>query len=126
MKPYRPFFALATCLSLGCAVTAGRIQPDTTTVWVRSHNKRAVDVYLLCGSIDAVRLGTVEEKGFGGFEIPAERLECVHGLNFFLVPRNFGRGYWVGPVRPRPDEAIQLVIERYAGLSSAQGMYDRR
>jgi hypothetical protein len=118
--------AVATCLSLGCALAPGRVPPAPTSVWVRSHNQSSVDVYLLCGSHDAQWLGTVSEKGSDAFEIPAGQPFCVQGLNFFLVHRKLGRGYWVGPLRPQPSQAIELVIEKYAGLSSARLLYDPR
>jgi hypothetical protein len=122
----RPIAALATCLSLGCALAPGRLPPAPTSVWVRSHNQSNVDVYLLCGSHDAQWLGTVSEKGSDAFEIPAGQPRCVEGLNFFLVDRHLNRGYWVGPLRPQRSQAIELVIERYAGLSSARLRYDPR
>lgn len=122
----KPIVALATCLSLGCALAPGRLPPAPTSVWVRSHNQSSVDVYLLCGSHDAQWLGTVSEKGSDAFEIPAGRPHCWQGLNFFLVHRKLGRGYWVGPLRPERSQAIELVIEKYAGLSSARLFYDPR
>jgi hypothetical protein len=114
---------LAACLMLGCAPAPGGLQPEPTPVWVRSHNTQPVDVYLLCGSRDARWLGTVGERGADAFEIPAGQPRCVEGLNFFLVVQNFGWGYWVGPFRPQRSQAVQLVIEKYAGLSSAQLVY---
>jgi hypothetical protein len=39
-----------------------------------------------------------------------------------LVRRN-GRGYWVGPFRHR-GARVELVIEKYAGLSSARLIED--
>jgi len=116
----KPIVALATCLSLGCALAPGRLPPAPTSVWVRSHNQRSMEVYLLCGSHDAQWLGTVSEKGSDAFEIPDGKSPCVEGLNFFLVDRYLNRGYWVGPLRPQRSQTIQLVIEKYAGLSSAQ------
>jgi hypothetical protein len=116
----RAFMTLAACLSLGCAGAQARHQPGPTPVWVRSHNTHPVDVYLLCGSRDARWLGTVGEKGADAFEIPAGQEPCVQGYQFFLVVRNLGRGYWVGPVQPGRSYGIQMVIEKYAGLSSAQ------
>jgi hypothetical protein len=112
--------ALATSLSLGCALAPARLEPVPTPVWVRSHNQSPVDVYLLCGDRDARWLGTVGVKGSEALEIPAGLGPCVQGLNFFLVVQNFGRGYWVGPVRPLRSQAVSLVIEKYAGLSTAQ------
>jgi hypothetical protein len=41
------------------------------------------------------------------------------GLNFFLVVRRQGRGYWAGPVWPQAGTHIEVVIEKYAGLSMA-------
>jgi hypothetical protein len=84
-----------------------------------------VDVYLLCGDHDARWLGTVSEKGSDAFEIPAGQTSCVEGLNFFLVDHYVGRGYWVGPLRPQRSQVIQLVIEKYAGLSSARLVDER-
>ena len=112
--------ALATLVSVGCALGSRSMPPQPTPVWVRSHNRSPVDVYLLCGSSNARWLGSVWEKGSEAFEIPIEQPYCVQGLNFFLVVRNFDRGYWVGPLRPGEDDAINLVIERYAGLSNAR------
>jgi hypothetical protein len=43
----------------------------------------------------------------------------VEGLNYFLVVRESGRGYWVGPFRPERSAHIDLVVEKYAGLSRA-------
>ena len=42
----------------------------------------------------------------------------MEGLNFFLVVQESGRGYWVGPFRPERSAHVDLVIEKYAGLSS--------
>jgi hypothetical protein len=111
---------LAAFLTLGCAPAPGGLQPEPTPVWVRSHNSRPVDVYVMCGNQDARWLGTVGERGADAFELPAGQSQCVEGLNFFLVVQTFGRGYWVGPFRPQQSQAVQLVIEKYAGLSSAQ------
>jgi hypothetical protein len=61
----------------------------------------------------------VSQKGNAAFEFSAETARCVSGLNFFLVARDRGRGYWVGPVWPRAGGQIDLVIEKYAGLSYA-------
>lgn len=115
----KPLVALATLVSIGCALESPSMPPQPTPVWIRSHNRSPVDVYLLCGSSDARWLGTVPEKGSEAFEILLGQPYCAQGLNFFLVVRKFGRGYWVGPFRPSRGDAIDLVIERYAGLSSA-------
>jgi hypothetical protein len=82
-----------------------------------------VDVYLLCGDRDAEWLGRVGDEESHIFDIPAERGRCVSGLNFFLLLRGQKRGYWVGPVYPAPGANIVLVIEKYAGLSSAATSY---
>jgi hypothetical protein len=79
-----------------------------------------VDVYLLCGDRDAQWLGVVHSKEAELFEIPTSRARCLQGLNFFLVPRDFNRGYWVGPFRPRTGSSVHLTIEKYAGLSMAR------
>jgi hypothetical protein len=113
--------ALAAALSLGCAAGgAGTGSTGPTPVWVRSHNRSVVDVYLLCGDRDAVWLGEVSGRGAAAFEMPAGQASCIRGHNFFLVLRNGGRGYWAGPVRPRNGGLVELVIEKYAGLSSAR------
>jgi hypothetical protein len=111
--------ALAVVFSLACAIPPATARPDTA-VWVHSHNASEVDVYLLCGDQDARWLGLVPEKGAAAFEIPAAQTRCPWGLNFFLVVRSQGRGYWAGPVRPQGSTHIELVIEKYAGLSTAQ------
>jgi hypothetical protein len=105
--------------SFACGLASGASMRDPTPVWVRSHNASSVDVYLLCGSHDARWLGSVGERGADAFEIAAEERRCAEGLNFFVVVRKLGRGYWVGPFRPRGPQGVQLVIEKYAGLSSA-------
>jgi hypothetical protein len=77
---------------------------------------------LLCGDRDARWLGTIGVKGSDAFEIPAGLPTCVRGLNFFLVVQKMNRGYWVGPFRPLPSQAVDLVVEKYAGLSTARLM----
>lgn len=116
----RPQIALATALSLGCALAPGGTEVQPTSVWARSHNRSAVDVYLLCGDRNARWLGAVSKKGAQSLEIPAGDTRCAQGLNFFLVHQSSGRGYWVGPIRPMGGEQVDLVIEKYAGLSSAR------
>jgi hypothetical protein len=93
---------------------------------VRSHNGGDIDVYLLCGERDAELLGVVNSKEAGLFEIPASRARCVQGLNFFLVPVDYRRGYWVGPLRPIIGSGIHLTIEKYAGVSTARLVGDAR
>jgi hypothetical protein len=89
-------------------------------VRVRSHNRSHVDVYLACGDSDPIRLGVAPPDQSVAFEIPPREAECARGLRFFLVVYEQGRGYWAGPVRPRWGSTIQLVIEKYAGLSTAE------
>lgn len=89
------------------------------SVWVRSHNRSAVEVYLLCGDRNARRLGVVSQKGTEAFEISGGDPYCPRGLNFFLVVENSGRGYWVGPLRPDGPIHVDLVIGKYAGHSQA-------
>ncbi len=113
-------FALAAALSLACAIPRSAGQPVSIPVSVISNNRSSVDVYLLCGDRDAQWLGVVHGKEQGLFEVPTSRARCVHGLNFFLVPRNFNRGYWVGPIRPGAGSNIRLTIEKYAGSSFAR------
>jgi hypothetical protein len=110
--------ALAVMLS-GCAALQPGTAPSTLPISVRSHNRSDVDVYLLCGDQDAEWLGVVGQKETQVFEIAAEQARCVSGLNFFLVSRRHNRGYWVGPLHPAPGAAIELIIERYAGSSTA-------
>jgi len=113
--------AFAALLLPACGVAPRSTQAVPTPVWVvsRSHNRSAVDVYALCGKLDATWLGVVSEQGSDAFEVPARQARCAQGLNFFLVVRNQGRGYWVGPFRPEPGASVHLVIEKYAGLSTA-------
>lgn len=107
-------------LSLGCILAPRRLPPYATPVWVRSHNQSRVDIYVLCGSAGARWLGSVDKEGSDAFEIQAGRAQrCAPGLNFFLVVRATHRGHWVGPFRPARGDGVQLVIEKYAGLSNA-------
>jgi hypothetical protein len=108
-----------TILSLGCMPGPGGTPASPTSVWARSYNRSPVDVYLLCGSHDARKLGIIQASGTETFEIPAAQGFCVEGLNFFLVVRQFGGGYWVGPFQPERSTHVNLVIEKYAGLSTA-------
>jgi hypothetical protein len=112
--------AVGTVLLLGCALAENDSRRLPTPIWVRSHNISAVDVYLLCGDHDAQWLGAVQGREREAFEIPASYPYCVQGLNFFLIVRRLGRGYWVGPFRPQRGARVDLVIEKYAGLSSAR------
>src|SRR5262245_32641309 len=114
--------AISIVFSLGCALTQPRPQRFPTPIWVRSHNASSVDVYLLCGDHDAEWLGVVEAKQSEAFEIPVGHPDCWEGSNFFLVVRKSGWGYWVGPFRPQRDSRVDLVIEKYAGLSAARVM----
>jgi hypothetical protein len=115
---------IAALLSLGCALAPRRLPPYATPVWVRSHNARPVEVYLLCGSAGAERLGTVREKGSDAFRIPPGRAQrCAAGLNFFLLVPAAHRGYWVGPFRAARGYGVHLVIEKYAGLSDVSVVY---
>jgi hypothetical protein len=119
------FLRLAVALvAYGCALAPGGLPPQPTPVWIRSHNRNPVDVYLLCGGSDAVWLGAILAHASDAFEIPAGRQNCAVGLSFFVVVRNMGRGYWVGPFRPRRGQVLDLVIEKYAGLSSARVRYE--
>jgi hypothetical protein len=112
--------AFTGLLLLGCAIPRGVGEPLSIPISVSSHNKSSVDVYLLCGDRDAAWLGVVHSKEMGLFEVPTTRARCVQGLNFFLVPRDFNRGYWVGPFKPGTGSSIHLTIEKYAGLSAAR------
>ena len=114
---------LAGLLTLGCALPQNAGELSTIPVSVRSHNKSSVEVYLLCGDREAHLLGVVQGKESGLFEIPASQARCVHGLNFFLVHLDMNRGYWVGPVPMQTGSSVNLVIEKYAGLSAAQVGY---
>jgi hypothetical protein len=111
--------AYAAALSLGCSILP-KGPPPPVPVWVRSHNRSHVDVYLACGDRDPIWLGVAPPDQSVAFEIPARQAECSRGLNFFLVVWEQGRGYWAGPVRPRWGAPIQVVIEKYAGLSTAE------
>jgi hypothetical protein len=120
--------AAIAMFSPGCAGLPASTDPAAAQSWVtgRSHNRSEVDVYLLCGERDARWLGAISPRGTAAFEIPAASSYCIRGLNFFLVVRNQGRGYWVGPVRPRTGGYVELVVEKYAGLSAAREVGQRR
>jgi hypothetical protein len=120
----RTCLGLATVLSAGCALAPGGPDPGPTPVSVRSHNRSAVDVYLLCGDRNARWLGEVAGKAAEALEIPAGQESCLRGLNFFLVVRPSGWGYWVGPFQPGKGGRVELVIEKYAGFSSARLLRD--
>jgi hypothetical protein len=109
---------LAATMLPGCALPA-TTQTSHVSVWARSHNRRAVDVYLLCGDRDASWLGVVGPKEAAVLDFAYARTRCAMGLNFFLVARDINHGYWVGPMYPQAGSEIELVIEKYAGLSSA-------
>jgi hypothetical protein len=115
----KPLPLLIIGMALGCAGLPGTAQPSPISVWVRSNNRSPVDVYLLCGQRQARHLGVVTEKGRDLFEVPGGQPFCAWGLNFFLVVRNSGRGYWVGPFRPSGPAQVDLAIGKYAGLSQA-------
>jgi hypothetical protein len=129
LRPCRPVWRAAVALLVaGCAVVPRSTEALPTLIPISGHsnNRSDVDVYLMCGDRDARRLGVVPKKGGAAFEIPAEAARCASGLNFFLVAWDRGRGYWAGPVRPRAGEQIDLVIEKYAGLSTARVRGDFR
>ena len=109
---------LAATMESGCALPM-TTQTSQVSVWARSHNRRTMDVYLLCGDRDARWLGVVGPKEAAALDFPYAQTRCAQGLNFFLVARDFNHGYWVGPMYPRAGSRIDLVIEKYAGLSSA-------
>jgi hypothetical protein len=108
-------------LLLGACALVARVDPAAKTpVGVRSHNASDVDVYLLCGDRDPQWLGTVPKQGAAEYAISRERRLCALGLNFFLLVQTQEKGYWVGPLRGvRASSYVELVIEKYAGLSSA-------
>ena len=112
---------LCTLVS-GCAATPSRSSSRalSTPVHVRSNNLSTVDVYLLCGDQNAVWIGSIEPRDAAELAIPAARTLCIRGLNFFLVDRLHNHGYWVGPFRPASGTRVDLLIEKYAGLSTAQ------
>ncbi|HEY7611590.1 MAG TPA: hypothetical protein VH764_01245 [Gemmatimonadales bacterium] len=107
----------------GCVPAPGQAPSQPTPVWIRSHNRSAVDVYLLCGTADAQWLGAIPHHSSDAFEISARQRECAPGLQFFLVVRDVEKGYWVGPLRPQHGDAVHLVIEKYAALSNAYLRY---
>lgn len=121
------WFAAAGLLFSACAAVPRSTDPAAAQVWVsgRSHNRSEVDVYVLCGERDARWLGVITPQAAAAFDIPPASARCVRGLNFFLVVRNQGRGYWVGPVRPPAGGYIELVVEKYAGLSAARPLGQR-
>jgi hypothetical protein len=125
MKNVKRLWGIALILSSACALPKAPPVAPTAPVWVRSHNRQDVDVYLLCGNRDAIWLGVVGAHGQDVLEFPSTKTRCVAGLNFFLIPRGHNRGYWVGPLHPRRgDSPVELVIEKYAGLSTAHARWD--
>ena len=108
---------LVATMDSGCALPM-TTQTSRVSVWARSHNRRPIDVYLLCGDRDAQLLGVVGSGEAAVLDFPYARTRCAVGLNFFLVSRDVNHGYWVGPLYPRAGSRIELVIEKYAGLSS--------
>ena len=113
-----PLSFVTAAMLLGCAVPM-TMQTSQVSVWARSHNRSTVDVYLLCGDRNARWLGVLGPGEAAALQFPNAQARCAQGLNFFLVPRDFNRGYWVGPVHLQAGSRIELVIEKYAGLSSA-------
>jgi hypothetical protein len=67
----------------------------------------------------ALPRSVVGPKEAAALDFQYGQTRCPRGLNFFLVPRDFNHGYWVGPMYPQAGSRIDLVIEKYAGLSSA-------
>jgi hypothetical protein len=108
-------------LLLAACFLLGRSDPTANTpVGVHSHNESDVDVYLLCGTANPVWLGTVPKQGAAEYAISRERRICAVGLSFFLVVQTQRQGYWVGPIRGvGASSYVELVIEKYAGLSFA-------
>ncbi|HEY7613020.1 MAG TPA: hypothetical protein VH764_08490 [Gemmatimonadales bacterium] len=114
---------LVALASLACAPGSAPAGP-APKVWARSHNASEVDIYMLCGNQRARWVGVVPAKGAAAFDVAGDDTFCPWGVNFFLVVRDQGRGYWAGPIRPGTGDAIELVIEKYAGLSMARLMSD--
>jgi hypothetical protein len=110
---------IAAGLVLACAAPLTAQGTAQVSVWARSHNRGTLDVYLLCGNRDAQWLGLIGPHEATELNFSSARTRCVQGMNFFLVDRKHNHGYWVGPIFPARDSRIELVIERYAGLSSA-------
>jgi hypothetical protein len=95
------------------------LQSSDISVQARSYNRSRIDVYLMCGDRDARFLGVVPPNESMALDFPSAQTRCVKGLNFFLVDRSRNHGYWVGPMHLQRDSRVDLVIERYAGLSGA-------
>jgi hypothetical protein len=83
-----------------------------------------VEIYLQCGFKDAKWVGAVAARGAAAFDLATEDARCPLGLSFFLLVRDQGRGYWAGPVRLITAATVDLVIEKYAGLSMARSLRD--
>jgi hypothetical protein len=122
----KQLLAFSALLLPACAGLHRGAPPADTPVAVRSHNASDVDVYLLCGEREARWLGLVPQHGGAAYAISPAQRRCAMGLNFFLVVRDRGLGYWVGPIRPQAITSVELVIEKYAGLSSANLYSDSR
>jgi len=106
-----PAILLAAC---GWLTTSGPPQP--LSVWVHSHNRSAVGIYLACDRRNPQWIGAVEARGADGFDLPGVPY-CIQGLSFFVVVQESGWGYWVGPIRPDGPVDVDLVVEKYAGNS---------
>ena len=119
----RPSILPVTLLTIGCVLAKPLPLAQPVPVMVRSHNRSTVDVYLHCDGRTSW-LGAVPEHGADALEIPVAQTSCVRGFNFFLLVRRAGRGYWAGPVQPSAGGHVDLVIRRYAGLSTAQMIRD--
>jgi hypothetical protein len=107
---------LPAVLLTACAWLTTGGPPQPISVWVRSHNRSAVDIYLACGRRDSQWVGSVEAKGAEAFDLPGVPY-CIQGLSFFVVVQESGWGYWVGPIRPEGPVDVDLLIEKYAGNS---------
>ena len=117
-----PVHFLAGLVASACASGLTPAGSPAPQIWVRSHNASEVEIYLQCGFWNAKWVGAVPAKGAAAFDLAAEDAHCPLGLSFFLVVRDQGRGYWAGPVRPLTAATVELVIEKYAGLSMARSL----
>jgi len=112
---WTPLVGLAGLLT-GCGWLTNSGPPQPLSVWVHSHNRSPVGIYLACDRRDSQWVGSVEARGDNSFDLPGVPY-CIEGLNFFVVVQESGWGYWVGPIRPDGPVDVDLLVGKYAGNS---------
>jgi hypothetical protein len=114
------WIALSPQLDKAGVVLDCLLSVPATLIDLRQSEMRRTRIQKIVREGSVPWLGVVEARAREAFEIPAAYPYCGVGLNLFLVVRRTGRGYWVGPLRHQRGARVELVIEKYAGLSSAR------